>query len=393
MNVVMTQSGRFVEVQGTAEGAPFSRDRARRAARAWPSTASRRSSTLQAEVAGRSAAPAAVTLVLVARLGQPRQGGGDPRHPRRGAPDVELRPRPADVPRGGRDAETLEDNARLKARALVRGHRPAGRRRRHRARGRRARRRARGADGPLRRASTRPTPTTWPSCSRRWRRRRPAGTVPHRGAGRAGPTGVRCAPRARSRADRRGRRGDGGFGYDPVFVPEGGDGRTFAELGRRGQAPDCRTGRSRLPAPSPPAPAARREARRHQPRRSTGQVSTTSSPSTRCMAARGRRPSGRCGRAGSGRGAPTGGRGALGGGERHVLVRAVPHARRRRRGRGCRGPCRAPSGRSRRRPSRRGLTEITVASDGQGRAEGSRAWRRPCPSGRSEPAWISVTQC
>jgi ribonuclease PH len=26
MNVVMTGSGRFVEVQGTAEGAPFSRD-------------------------------------------------------------------------------------------------------------------------------------------------------------------------------------------------------------------------------------------------------------------------------------------------------------------------------------------------------------------------------
>jgi XTP/dITP diphosphohydrolase len=26
------------------------------------------------------------------------------------------------------------------------------------------------------------------------------------------------------------RRGTGGFGYDPVFVPDGGDGRTFAEL-------------------------------------------------------------------------------------------------------------------------------------------------------------------
>lgn len=25
-------------------------------------------------------------------------------------------------------------------------------------------------------------------------------------------------------------RGDGGFGYDPIFVPEGGDGRTFGEL-------------------------------------------------------------------------------------------------------------------------------------------------------------------
>ncbi len=25
-------------------------------------------------------------------------------------------------------------------------------------------------------------------------------------------------------------RGEGGFGYDPVFVPDDGDGRTFAEL-------------------------------------------------------------------------------------------------------------------------------------------------------------------
>jgi XTP/dITP diphosphohydrolase len=25
--------------------------------------------------------------------------------------------------------------------------------------------------------------------------------------------------------------GDGGFGYDPVFIPEGGDGRTFAQMG------------------------------------------------------------------------------------------------------------------------------------------------------------------
>jgi XTP/dITP diphosphohydrolase len=27
-------------------------------------------------------------------------------------------------------------------------------------------------------------------------------------------------------------RGEGGFGYDPAFVPDGGDGRTFAELTR-----------------------------------------------------------------------------------------------------------------------------------------------------------------
>jgi len=29
-----------------------------------------------------------------------------------------------------------------------------------------------------------------------------------------------------------GPRGAQGFGYDPVFIPDGGDGRTFAELSR-----------------------------------------------------------------------------------------------------------------------------------------------------------------
>ena len=63
----------------------------------------------------------------------------------------------------------------------------------------------------------------------------PPGPVPHRGAG-------ALARRARGRGRGRGRRapsrrspaGDGGFGYDPVFVPDGADGgpgtRTFAEM-------------------------------------------------------------------------------------------------------------------------------------------------------------------
>ena len=38
-------------------------------------------------------------------------------------------------------------------------------------------------------------------------------------------------PRAWSRArSPPSARGDGGFGYDPVFVPDDGDGRTFAEM-------------------------------------------------------------------------------------------------------------------------------------------------------------------
>ena len=52
MNVVMTGAGGFVELQGTAEGAPFSRARVRRAARAWRATASRRSSRRSARRCG-----------------------------------------------------------------------------------------------------------------------------------------------------------------------------------------------------------------------------------------------------------------------------------------------------------------------------------------------------
>lgn len=38
--------------------------------------------------------------------------------------------------------------------------------------------------------------------------------------------------------------GDGGFGYDPVFVPDGGDGRTFAELSREEKARLSHRGRA-----------------------------------------------------------------------------------------------------------------------------------------------------
>ena len=45
------------------------------------------------------------------------------------------------------------------------------------------------------------------------------------------------------------RRGSGGFGYDPVFVPDDGDGRTFAEM-----SPPRSTPSPTGPAPSPPSP-------------------------------------------------------------------------------------------------------------------------------------------
>lgn len=39
-------------------------------------------------------------------------------------------------------------------------------------------------------------------------------------------------------------RGDGGFGYDPVFVPDDGDGRTFAEMTREEKATISHRGRA-----------------------------------------------------------------------------------------------------------------------------------------------------
>ena len=38
--------------------------------------------------------------------------------------------------------------------------------------------------------------------------------------------------------------GEGGFGYDPVFVPAGGDGRTFAQMSQAEKAPVSHRGRA-----------------------------------------------------------------------------------------------------------------------------------------------------
>ena len=105
MNVVMTGDGRFVEVQGTAEGAPFDRDRARRAARPRDGRLRRPD---RAAADGRSPPPARERLRVTRRLvlatrnaHKVRELRADPRRPgrrarargrrgrrRRGAPDV-----------------------------------------------------------------------------------------------------------------------------------------------------------------------------------------------------------------------------------------------------------------------------------------------------------------
>ena len=167
----------------------------------------------------------------------------------------DLLPRPPEVAEVVEDADTLEGNARLKAVALVEATGfPAvaddtglfvdalGRR-------------AGGVVGPLRGAARhlRREPGQAARRADRDPRRAAHGAASARSPSCAGPTGG-----AQRRGRQRGRiataeRGDVGFGFDPVFVPVDGDGRTFAEmtlaekhaLSHRGRAFRALVGRAR----------------------------------------------------------------------------------------------------------------------------------------------------
>ena len=141
MNVVMTSSGRFIEVQGTAEGAAFSRDELD----SLLGLASSGISSILAMQAAVVADPPSPRVKIVLATGNP----GKAAEIRLILSEHELVDRP-EMDDPVEDGDTLLDNARIKARALVVANRAAGGGRRHRAGGRRARRRARRADGAVR---------------------------------------------------------------------------------------------------------------------------------------------------------------------------------------------------------------------------------------------------
>ena len=131
--------------------------------------------------------------------------------------------------------DTLEDNARLKAVALCDATGLPGGRRRHRPRGRRARRRARRVLGPVTRASDATYADNVAKLLDELARRRPGRRAPPASRTVAlarWPDGREVAADGDGRGhDRAASRGaTAGFGYDPVFVPDEGDGRTFAEM-------------------------------------------------------------------------------------------------------------------------------------------------------------------
>ena len=236
MNVVVTGAGAFVEVQGTAERGAVRPGGARRAARprasaaapSCPGCSSRRSrsrrrgphgdagsssprttGTRSSSCGGSSRTPASTT----SRCSAPTTSPALPDVAETG--DHVRRERPAQGARRGR------------------GHGPAGGRRRLRARASTSSAGPRGCSARGGRAGTATTGRTSSCC---WPR---SADVPDDRRARLVRLRRRARPARRPGARRRGpperhgssgrRAGATGFGYDPVFVPEGGT-RTTSEL-------------------------------------------------------------------------------------------------------------------------------------------------------------------
>ena len=250
-NVVATDTGTLIEVQGTGEGATFTRPHAGRHARRRRSPASQRCPSCRprrwpsptratcrerrevccsppatpgklAELQ-RMLGAAAGGLQVLGLADVPRVPGGPGDRARRSRrtrwPRPATRPRPPACPSVADDSGPgrgrAERDARRAVRALVR---PARRRRRQPRAAARPARATCPTSGAARRSSAR----------RRW----------------WCPTGPRpwCTASGAGRIVRA-PRGTGGFGYDPIFVPDGEE-RTSAELTPQEKDAACHRGRA-----------------------------------------------------------------------------------------------------------------------------------------------------
>ncbi len=255
-NVVATDAGRYVELQGTAEGKPFERvghgsdarlrERRPREALRDAGRGVRLGQALSPPRGG-SAAPRAErsarareSLAAARRdalRSQAPRAARAPRRPR-GARRSRRRRHLRRSGRGRRDVrvERVEEGA-----LLLRSVRPADSGRRLRDRSRRARRRAGRSNAALRRRARHRRGEQRQAARRRCPACRPSGAAPDtaarwrwrcrrsgaREAGcRSGSPAARCEGRIAAAP-----KGDGGFGYDPIFEPaaEPPGGRTLGE--------------------------------------------------------------------------------------------------------------------------------------------------------------------
>ncbi len=251
MNVVMTGAGRFVEVQGTAEGMAFTRGE------------------LDSLLGLAEAGIKELTRHAGGRPGRAASRGGESRgaarcgswsrRPTRTRSRRSLRcsrPRSpsswsrghATCPRSSRTARRCSTTPRLKAQALVAATGLGRRGRRHRARGRRARGCARRLLGPLRRRGRHLRGQRDQAAAGARRSRRRVGSGPpgsRRSHSPPSPTGRRCGPKGswRERSRRLRAEGTGSATTRSSSPSRGGRGRTDVRARwTRRRRMRCRTG-------------------------------------------------------------------------------------------------------------------------------------------------------